>query len=176
MSAGAPGLVASQVAPDRRGSKFESVGVQTSRYGLVAVLLLIGMLKFTPAEAAGIQPLIANSPFMFWMYSVLSVQGASNVIGVIEIIVALLIALRPVSAAASFVGSLGGAVTFLFTLSFLFSAPGAATLKYGLPVLGSSGQFLIKDLVLLGVSLWTAAETYSATTNDRGAQAPACSA
>jgi uncharacterized membrane protein YkgB len=163
MSAGASDLVLEPGAPQRIRSKLESAGVQISRYGLVVILLLIGVLKFTPSEAASIQPLVAHSPFMSWMYAVLGVQGASNVIGLIEIIVATLIALRPVSAKASFMGSLGGAITFLLTLSFLFSTPGAAGLKYGFPVLGGTGQFLIKDLVLLGASLWTAAEAYAAT-------------
>jgi len=163
MSAGARSIVRDVETPARVRSKFESAGVQISRYGLVAVLLLIGVLKFTPAEAAGIQPLIAHSPFMSWMYAVLTIQAASNVIGLIEITVAVLIALRPVSAAASLVGSLGAAVTFVLTLSFLFSTPGAVALRYGFPVLGGTGQFLIKDLVLLGASLWTGAEAYRAT-------------
>jgi Protein of unknown function, DUF417 len=30
-------------------------------------------------EAAGIQPLVAHSPLMSWMYVVLSLQGVSNV-------------------------------------------------------------------------------------------------
>ena len=34
----------------------ESAGAVVSRYGLVVILLLIGILKFTPAEADGIQP------------------------------------------------------------------------------------------------------------------------
>ncbi len=44
---------------------------------------------------------------MPWMYVVLSVQGVSNVIGLIEITTALLIASRPFSLKASFLGSLG---------------------------------------------------------------------
>ncbi len=143
-------------------SRMEAVGIVVSRYGLVVVLLLIGVLKFTPEEAAGIQPLVAHSPLMSWMYALLSVQGVSNLIGAIEIAIAALVALRPLSAQASFVGSLGAVVTFLLTVSFLFSTPGAGHLKYGFPILGDAGQFLIKDLVLLGASLWTAAEAYRA--------------
>ena len=142
--------------------KLETLGVSISRYGLVVVLLLIGFLKFTPAEAAGIQPLIAHSPLMSWLYVMLSVQGVSNLIGAIEITVAVLMALRPVSAKASFVGSLGSIVTFLLTTSFLLSTPGAVQLSHGLPVLGDAGQFLIKDVVLLGASFWTAAEALAA--------------
>lgn len=149
-------------SPRRRRSTMESAGISVSRYGLVIVLLLIGALKFTPEEAAGIQPLVAHSPLMSWMYALLSVQGVSNFIGVIEIATAALIAIRPLSPKGSFVGSLGAVVTFLFTISFLFSTPGAGHLKYGFPILGDAGQFLIKDLVLLGASLWTAAEAYGA--------------
>jgi uncharacterized membrane protein YkgB len=146
----------------RTQSTLEAAGIWVSRYGLAVVLLLIGVLKFTPEEAAGIQPLVIHSPLMSWMYHLLSVQGVSNLIGAIEVAIAALIAIRPLSAKASFVGSLGAVVTFLLTVSFLFSTPGAAQLKYGFPVLGDSGQFLIKDLVLLGASFWTAAEAHEA--------------
>ena len=151
-----------EVPSPRTQSKLDAAGVSVSRYGLVVVLLLIGVLKFTPGEAAGIQPLVAHSPLMSWMYGLLSVQGVSDVIGVIELATAALIALRPLSAKASFVGSAAAALTFLLTISFVFSTPGAAQLKYGFPVLGDAGQFLIKDLVLLGASLWTAAEAHRA--------------
>jgi len=140
----------------------EKLGIHISRYGLVVTLLLIGILKFTGAEAQGIQPLVAGSPLMSWLYHVFSVQTVSNLIGVTEIVVAALIALRPVSARFSFVGSLGAVITFLLTVSFLFSTPGAFQFSHGLPLLGDTGQFLIKDLVLLGAAVWTAAEARGA--------------
>jgi uncharacterized membrane protein YkgB len=143
-------------------SWLETAGVSISRYGLVVVLLLIGALKFTAGEAAGIQPLVVHSPLMSWMYDLLSVQGVSDVIGTIEIVIAALMALRPLSPKASLVGSFGAVVTFLLTVSFLLSTPSAVHLRYGFPVLGDAGQFLIKDLVLLGASFWTAAEAYGA--------------
>ena len=143
-------------------ARLESIGVAVSRYGLVVVLTLIGLLKFTPPEAAGIQPLVTHSPLMSWMYAVFSVQAVSNVIGFIEIATALLIASRPFSPKASFVGSLGAILTFLLTISFLFSTPGALQLGRGISILGDTGQFLIKDFVLLGVSCWIAAEALGA--------------
>ena len=136
----------------------ENVGIHVSRYGLVATLLLIGVLKFTTGEAQGIQPLVASSPLMFWLYKVFSLQAVSNLIGVIEIAVAMLIALRPFSARLSFVGSIGAIITFVLTVSFLFSTPGAFQFSHGVPLLGDAGQFLIKDVVLLGASIFTAAE------------------
>jgi uncharacterized membrane protein YkgB len=92
------------------------------------------------------------------MYSVLSVQAVSNLIGIIEIGVAFLMALRPISPRASFVGSLGAVITFLITLSFLVTTPGAFEAGYWYPRLGGTGQFLIKDLALLGASIWIAGE------------------
>lgn len=137
-------------------------GATVSRYGLVLVLLLIGVEKFTTAEAQGIRPLIENSPLMAWMYSVMSLQAVSNLIGAIEISIAFLMALRPFSARVSFFGSLGAAATFLITVSFLLTTPGVLVPGHWFPFLGDVGQFLIKDLVLLGAAVWTAAEALDA--------------
>jgi len=98
-------------------SKLDAVGISVSRYGLVLVLLLIGVLKFTPEEAAGIQPLVAHSPLLSWMYLVLGVQGASNVIGAIEITMAAFLALRPWFPKISFLGSLGAIVAGYYARS-----------------------------------------------------------
>src|SRR6201987_1767834 len=114
-------------------SSLERVGIYVSRYGLVGTLLLIGVLKFTAGEAQGIQPLVTNSPLMFWLYRIFSLQGVSNLIGVIEIVIALLIAVRPLSARLSFIGSLGAVITFVLTVSFLLSTPGAFQFSHGLP-------------------------------------------
>jgi uncharacterized membrane protein YkgB len=139
-------------------TSMEMLGAYVSRYGLVLTLLLIGILKFTASEAQGIQPLVANSPLMSWLYRIFSVQGVSNLIGVTEIVIALLMASRPFSARLAFLGSIGAIITFVLTVSFLFSTPGAFQFLHGIPLLGDAGQFLIKDLVLLGTSIWTAAE------------------
>jgi uncharacterized membrane protein YkgB len=148
--------------PAESATSMEIVGAHVSRYGLVLTLLLIGILKFNASEAQGIQPLVANSPLMSWLYRVYSVQGVSNLIGAIEIVVALLMALRPFSARLAFLGSVGAIITFVLTVSFLFSTPGAFQFSHGIPLLGDAGQFLIKDLVLLGSSVWTAAEARKA--------------
>jgi uncharacterized membrane protein YkgB len=155
-------MLVGAVARVKSPASLEKVGIHVSRYGLVITLLLIGVLKFTAAEAHGIQPLIANSPLMSWLYRVFSLQAVSSLIGIVEIIVALLIALRPFSAKISFIGSLGAIIIFVLTVSFLFSTPGAFEFTHGLPVLGDAGQFLIKDVVLLGASIWTAAESRNA--------------
>ena len=143
-------------------SMLEKTGIAVSRFGQAIILLLIGLAKFTPEEAAGIQPLVAHRQKKTKLYAVLSVRGVSNLIGCVELAIAALLALRPVSARLSFAGSVGAIVTFVLTASFLFSTPGAIQLGGGISILGAAGQFLIKDLALLGVAVWTAAEALRA--------------
>lgn len=138
--------------------KLEATGKFLIRYGLVLVLAWIGAMKFTAYEAAGIQPLVASSPLMSWMYKVMSLQAASNLIGVVELASAAMIALRPVSARVSAFGSFIAVMTFLATLTFLFSLPGWESSLGGFPALSGAGGFLLKDVILLGASLWSMGE------------------
>ncbi len=56
-------------------------------------------------------------------------------------------------------GSSGAVLTFLTTLSFLFSTPGWEPSLGGFPALsGSVGRFLIKDVVLLRAAIWSLGE------------------
>lgn len=126
------------------------------RYGIVVVLIWIGAMKFTAYEANAIQPLVANSPLMAWLYGVLGVQAVSNLIGIAEIAAGVLIALRPWSAMLAVVGSLMALATFATTLTFLLSTPGWEPSLGGFPALSvAPGQFILKDVVLLGAALWS---------------------
>jgi uncharacterized membrane protein YkgB len=141
----------------------QAVGETILRYGLVLVVGWIGAMKFTGYEAAGIQPLVANSPFMGWMYRFLSVQAFSNLLGTVEIAVAVMIAVRPLSARVAAVGSAMAVMMFLTTLSFLFSTPGWEPSLGGFPALSVvPGQFLLKDVVLLGAAVWSLGEALNA--------------
>ena len=127
------------------------------RYGLVALLLLWGSFKFTGFEAEGIRPLIEHSPLLHWLYPLLGVRGASALIGVVEMVAALLISTRRWAPRLSAAGSLIAAGTFLVTLSFLATTPGV------LAPTNPFGGFLMKDIMLLGAALYTAAEALEAT-------------
>lgn len=144
-----------------RGRSIQKLGELFLRYGLVIVLGWIGGMKFTAYEAEGIKALVDTSPLMSWMYKVLSLQATSNVIGVAELTAAFLIAIRPVSAKLSAVGSVLAVFTFLATLTFLFSLPGWEKSLGGFPALSGSGGFLLKDVVLLGACLWTLGDSLS---------------
>src|SRR5215813_13235776 len=145
-----------------RHSPIQKLGEFIIRYALVIVLGWIGAMKFTAYEAAGIKTLVETSPFMSWMYRVFSLQATSNVIGVVELTAAVLIAIRPLSAKLSAVGSALAILTFLTTLSFLFSLPGWEKSLGGFPALSGSGGFLLKDTVLLGAALFTLGDSLAA--------------
>jgi reactive chlorine resistance protein C len=129
------------------------------RYGLVLVIAWIGFMKFTAYEPAGIQPLVANSPLMSWVYAIFSERAFSALLGVVEVAVAAMIALRPISAKVSAIGSGLAAIMFLTTLTFLFSTPGWEPSLGGFPALSViPGQFIIKDIVLLAAAVWSLGE------------------
>lgn len=136
-------------------------GQLISRYGLVVVLAWIGFGKYVKMES---RVLIEHSPLLSWMYHVASVTVVARGLGTAEIVAALLIALRPRWPRASAVGSAIAVVLFLGTLSFLFTTPGVvSTQAAGVPVLSAlPGQFLLKDLVLIGVALWTLGDSLGA--------------
>lgn len=148
---------------NKNSARVQLIGEFLLRYGLVLVLAWIGAMKFTAYEAAGIKPLVESSPLMSWMYKLLSLQAASNVIGVTEITAAVLIAIRPLSAKLSAVGSVLAVFTFLATLTFLFSLPGWEKSLGGFPALSGSGGFLLKDTVLLGAALVTLGDSLRAS-------------
>jgi uncharacterized membrane protein YkgB len=148
----------------RWAARLEAVGGVVLRYGLVAILLYLGTFKFTVEEATAIAPLVANSPLFSWLHAVLGTQGISNAIGVAEIVIAALIAARPVLPQASAIGSILSIGMFLSTLSFLLSTPDLWHYAewYPLPVTNDGGWFLMKDVILLGAAVWTAGEALGA--------------
>ena len=152
--------IASADTPAEVGVRLSGLGVSLIRYGLVLVIFWIGAMKFTAYEANGIEPLVANSPLMGWMYHFLSVQALSNLLGTVELAIAVMIGLRRLSPLVSAIGSAMAALMFLTTLSFLFSTPGWEPGLGGFPALAVvPGQFLLKDVVLLGAAVWSLGES-----------------
>ena len=122
------------------------------RYSLVFFLLFFGALKWTAQEANGIQSWVEHSPFLLWLIRAFGMQGASEFIGVIELTIGTLIALRHWSPRLSAIGSLAAIPMFLTTLSFIITTPNV----------GEASGFLLKDLTLLGAAIWTAGEALQA--------------
>jgi reactive chlorine resistance protein C len=135
-------------------------GGLAARYGLVVVIAWFGLMKFTNYEAQGIEPLVSESPFMSWLYSIFSVYAFSALLGVFEVAAAVLIAVKPWWPKASALGSALAILLFAATISFLFTTPGVFE---SFPLLSLTGGFLIKDVALLGISVWTLTDALGAT-------------
>ncbi|MEO5999426.1 MAG: DUF417 family protein [Chitinophagaceae bacterium] len=157
-----------------RAKQLKSIGTKILRYGLAIVLIWIGILKFTSYEASGIKGLVENSPFLSWTYGVFGVEGFSKVLGVIEIGTGLMISCRPFNAKISAWGSIAAIITFLVTLTFLFSTPGIIQEDYSFPFISPMpGQFILKDIVLLGAAIWTAGEAIDSAVESNSIGSPA---
>lgn len=145
------------------------IGGVLTRYGLALVIGWIGVLKFTAYEAHGIEPLVANSPLMNWLYEFFSVTTFSSLLGVVEVTAAVLLAVKPWLPKISAVGSVVSVGLFSATISFLFTTPGVVeAAEGGFPWLSMTGQFLIKDVALLGIAVWTLGDALgSAKVRDR---------
>ena len=126
----------------------ERAAIEALRWSMVFIFLFFGVAKFAAYEAEGVARIAQNYWLFGWMYPIWGVQGASNVIGTIELTAGAMIALGAFSSRAGLIGGLMGMATFLVTLSFTIGA----TLweeGYGFPFMGPLAQFLFKDAALL---------------------------
>lgn len=149
------------------GDSVSKLGLTSLRFSTAIVLGWIGAMKFTAYEAGAIQGLVASSPLTSWLYSVFSVQGASNLIGATEIAIAALLVIGTKFPKAALLGALGAIATFFVTASFLFTAPVTEASLGGFPALSVvPGQFLLKDIVLLAAAIFMAGEAMKRTAHE----------
>lgn len=127
------------------------IGYNLSKFGLVLILLWLGIFKFTPTEANGIKPLIEHSPFFSWQLSFLSIRSVSGIIGAVEIAIAIMILLEFKFKRLAQFGYLIGTVMFISTISFLFTTPGTFKTVDGVPI---TEFFILKDFMLLGFCVY----------------------
>ena len=122
------------------------------RWVMVVIFVAFGLQKFTPQSAYGIAVYISNSPFVSWL-SIFGVRGEADLLGVIELTTAALLAAGAFNPFASALGAFMGIGTFSITWSFFFTTPGVV--KWSLstdPIAWNlAGEFLFKDIVLLCV-------------------------
>ena len=139
------------------------IAALVARYGLVIVIAWFGAMKFTYYESHGISPLVANSPFMSWIYDIMSISTFGRLLGSFELFTAVLLALKPWYPKPAILGGLLASLFFVTTLSFMITTPGIGEASAGgFPVLSANGQFLVKDIALLGLSLWLLADATDA--------------
>jgi uncharacterized membrane protein YkgB len=122
------------------------------RWVIVIIFVSFGMQKFTLQSAQGLVQYIRNSPFVSWL-SIFGLRGEAYFLGVVEFAIAALLAAGAFSPILSAVGSLMGVATFAITWSFFFTTPGVVkwSLSTDPMAWNLTGEFLFKDIVLLGV-------------------------
>ncbi|MFI5140583.1 MAG: DUF417 family protein [Sphingobacteriales bacterium] len=114
------------------------------------VLIWIGILKFTPGEADAIKAYVENSFLLSWLYRVISVQQASDLIGIFEIMTGTFLIISFWNKAAGRIGGYMALVIFATTTSFLLTTPGIWKISQGVVV---TDFFVLKDLAYLGIAL-----------------------
>jgi uncharacterized membrane protein YkgB len=125
------------------------------RASMVLIFLLFGYQKWFAYEAQTLIPFISNGPLTFWMYPVFGIQGASWFLGVSEWLIAVLLFWGFWNNKAGVLGALGSIGTFATTVTIIpFMPDGWAASAGGFPAMTGNVPFLMKDVVLLAVSVY----------------------
>ena len=151
-------------------SRTNVIAPLVARYGLAIVLAWFGAMKFTSYESHGISHWVANSPFLSRFYEIMSIDAFGRLNGSVELITAALLAVKPWFPKASVVGGTFASLFFVTTLSFMITTPGVGEASAGgFPILSADGEFLMKDIALIGLALWLLVDAIDATRQRAGA-------
>ena len=139
----------------RSGLLKEDLDYHLLRASMVVMFAFFGYQKWFDYEAQVLIPYISNGPLISWMYPVFGVRGASWFLGVSEWTFGLLIFAGFWNKQLGVLGALGSVVTFLMTVTIIpFMPDGWDVAAGGFPAMTGNVPFLMKDVVLLGVSLY----------------------
>lgn len=133
----------------------EDLDYHLVRASMVIIFLFFGYQKWFEYEAQVLIPYISNGPLISWMYPVLGVRGASWFLGVSEWLFCALLFWGFWDKRAGIFGAIGSTGTFVATVTIIpFMPDGWAESAGGFPAMVGNVPFLMKDVVLLAVSLY----------------------
>ncbi len=139
----------------RFGLLKEDVDYHLLRASMVVIFLFFGYQKWFDYEAQVLIPYISHGPLIFWMYPVFGIRGASWFLGVAEWLFGALLFLGFWDKRLGILGALGSTVTFILTVTIIpFMPNGWAASAGGFPAMTGNVPFLMKDVVLLAVSIY----------------------
>jgi len=139
----------------RFGLLKEDVDYHLLRASMVVIFLFFGYQKWFDYEAQVLIPYISHGPLIFWMYPVFGIRGASWFLGVAEWLFGALLFLGFWDKRLGILGALGSTVTFILTVTIIpFMPNGWAAAAGGFPAMTGNVPFLMKDVVLLAVSIY----------------------
>src|SRR5262247_4244423 len=125
------------------------------RASMVIIFLFFGYQKWFDYEAQALVPYISHGPLIFWMYPVFGIRGACWFLGVAEWLFGVLLFFGFWNKRLGILGALGSVFSFISTLTIIpFIPNGWAPSAGGFPAMTETVAFLLKDLVLLAVSVY----------------------
>ena len=143
------------IAVTRVGLLKEDLDYHLLRAAMVLIFLLFGYQKWFEYEAQVLIPFISNGPFISWLYPVFGVRGATWFLGTCEWLFGALMFLGFWDKRLGILGALGSIVTYIGTVSIIpFMPNGWAASAGGFPAMAGNVAFLMKDVVLLAVSVY----------------------
>ena len=122
--------------------------------GMIVMLLWAGAYKMTAPGAEGIEPLVSNSPLISWHFKVFGTYKGSTLIGVTEVIAALLMIAGYFKPEAGILGGLIATFMFFVTSTMVITTPGSVISVKGIGYMSFLALFLFKDIIGLGASLY----------------------
>jgi reactive chlorine resistance protein C len=122
--------------------------------GMIVMLFWAGSYKMTAPGAEGIIPLVSNSPLISWHFKLFGPYIGSDLIGLTEIMAALLMIVGYLSPKAGIIGGLIASLMFFTTSTMIITTPGAIISVHGLRFMSFLGLFLFKDVIAFGASLY----------------------
>jgi len=124
------------------------------RASMVLIFVLFGYQKWFEYEAETLIPFISNGPLIFWLYPVFGVRGASWFLGASEWLFAALLFWGFWNKKAGVLGALGCLFAMIGTVTIIPFMPDGWDAAAGFPAMKGNVAFLMKDVVLLAVSLY----------------------
>jgi reactive chlorine resistance protein C len=122
--------------------------------GMIVMLFWAGSYKMTAPGAEGIVPLVSNNPLISWHFKLFGSYRGADLIGLTEIIAAVLITAGYLRPKAGIVGGLITSVMFFITSTMVITTPGTTIPIHGIRYMSFLGLFLFKDVISLGVSFY----------------------
>ena len=133
----------------------EDLDYHIVRAAMVIIFFSFGYQKWWAYEAQRLIPYISHGPLIFWLYPVFGVRGASWFLGSCEWSFGTLLLLGFWNKKLGILGALGSCLTFVGTVTIIpFMPDGWDASAGGFPAMTGNVPFLMKDVVLLAVSVY----------------------
>jgi uncharacterized membrane protein YkgB len=125
------------------------------RASMVMLFFFFGYQKWWAYEADRLVPYISHGPVIWWLYPAFGHRGASWFLGVTEWTIGMLLFAGFWDRRLGALGAAGSVLTFVGTVSIIpFMPDGWEPSAGGFPAMTGNVPFLMKDVVLLAVSLY----------------------